>query len=85
MAKYRLTNIACFCIAGTVVQPDENGIADIPDSVTSHEDFKRLLGEFRNGERIDAAPEDEPEDAPKAPAKSTKKKDSTAAEADAVA
>jgi hypothetical protein len=80
MAKYRLTNIASMCVAGHVIQPDANGIAEIPDSVTSSPDFSRLLREFRNGEKVEAADDAQQDTADDAPAKKGKKKVQEAAE-----
>lgn len=63
MPVLKLKGITSFCVAGVVVQPDANGVADVPESVLLDPEFARLRSELKEGQSIEAVQE-----APKAPA-----------------
>jgi hypothetical protein len=54
MPTLKLTGITAFCVAGTVVQPDANGLAVVSDEVLADPEFARLRSELTPGQSIDA-------------------------------
>lgn len=70
MPTLKLVGITSFCVAGEVVQPDENGLAVVSDAVMADPEFARMRSGLQDGQSI-AAP-DAKEEAGK-PAETPKK------------
>ena len=68
--RIKITGITSFCVAGVVVQPDENGFADVSEEVLASDDFLGLRGRLEAGQSIEKA---EDVEAGEKPAKRAKK------------
>ena len=66
--KVKLNGITSFCVAGEVIQPDENGMAVLSDAVLNDPDFIRLRSELPEGS-IEEAQDAEPVKTEKKPKK----------------
>ena len=70
----KLTGITSICVCGVVIQPDENGNADVSDEVMASEEFAEVRSRLIPGQSIGPAePADESQ--PDAPKRSRKVKE----------
>ena len=64
MPVLKLTGITSICAAGMVIQPDENGLVDVPAEVLASDDFIGVRSRLQAGQSIEGVAMTEVVDVP---------------------